>query len=316
MQWIKKGCIFNISSDFYMGEYSHCHKPTPIIIDKYTLRVYFGVKDKSNKTRISFVDLSIDNLRKIKYVHDKLVLDLGNIGTFDDSGVQVSSIVRIDSNTLYMYYIGWNTSTTVPSRNALGLSVSKDNGITFQRLYEGPILERYKEEPYHVGASDVLFDGKNWKMWYNSGKGYSIINGKPEYNLQIKYAVSANGIDWNKQNIVCIAPIENEIVARPSVIYVNGKYLMWYSRRSIFDFRTNPSNSYKIGYAESMDGIIWNRKDDTVNIDITDKLGDWDYQMMAYPYVIQLNNQLVMFYNGNGFGKTGFGYAVANSCNF
>jgi hypothetical protein len=32
--------------------------------------------------------------------------------------------------------------------------------------------------------------------------------------------------------------------------------------------------------------------------------------MMAYPFVIDINHRKYMFYNGNGFGKSGIGYAV------
>jgi len=32
--------------------------------------------------------------------------------------------------------------------------------------------------------------------------------------------------------------------------------------------------------------------------------------MVEYPHVIAYQNQMYMFYNGNGFGETGFGYAI------
>jgi hypothetical protein len=31
--------------------------------------------------------------------------------------------------------------------------------------------------------------------------------------------------------------------------------------------------------------------------------------MVCYPFIIEDGNKLVMFYNGNDFGKTGIGYA-------
>lgn len=309
--WIKVGCIFNVSKSWGKDlGYTHCHKPTPLWMGGDVVRVYFGVRDNNNRTKVSFVDISIKDF-SILYVHSDIVLDLGELGTFDDVGAQVSSVVRIDENTIYMYYIGWNTSTTVPSRNALGLAVSHDNGITFSRLYQGPILERYKEEPFHIGASDVKFNNGCWKMWYNSGMGYRIIDGKPEYTVHIKYAESENGIDWERKDIVCIEPqSEDEVVVRPSIVFDNNKYKMFYSYRDIKNFRTNNKNSYRLGYAESFDGIKWERMDSKYPLDVSLQEADWDSQMIAYPYAININGKIIVFYNGNGFGKTGFGCAI------
>jgi len=307
MNWFKKGLIY-VAQGKNGFDASHCHKPSPIKIDSKTIRLFFGVRDKENKTRTTFIDIDSKNFN-IKYVHDKITLDLGKIGTFDDSGSQVCSVIK-DKNEFFMYYIGWNTSTTVPSRNSLGLASSTD-GINFSRVYEGPILERFKNEAYHIGASDVLLDDGIWKMWYNCGNGIRIINGRPEYTLLIKYATSTNGIDWKREDIVCISPnTDDEIIGRPSVIKENGLYKMWFSRRSINGFRNNPLSSYRAGYAESMDGIKWIRKDELVGIDVSNDSSSWDSQMIAYPYVIKVEGKLVMFYNGNGFGKTGVGYAV------
>lgn len=45
---------------------SHCHKPTPLIINNETLRIYFGVRDENNKTRTTFIDVDINNPSKFK----------------------------------------------------------------------------------------------------------------------------------------------------------------------------------------------------------------------------------------------------------
>ena len=310
-KWNKVGCIFDVSQDWGKLEgYSHCHKPTPLWMGNDVIRVYYGLRDSNNRTKVSFVDISAIDF-SVLYVHKGIVLDLGELGTFDDVGAQVTSVVRIDTNTVYMYYIGWNTSTTVPARNALGLAVSTDNGYTFERMFQGPILERYKEEAFHVGASDIKkYDGC-WKMWYNSGMGFTVVDGRPEYHVHIKYAESQNGIDWHRKNIVCIEPnSDTEVVVRPSVIYRKGKYAMFYSYRSIKDFRENKENSYRLGYAESCDGKTWKRMDEKYPLNVSSIETDWDGQMIAYLYDMEVGNKLVVFYNGNGFGRTGFGCAT------
>lgn len=286
---------------------SHCHKPTPILIDEETVRVFFGARDDKNKTRITFIDLEPNNLTKIKYTYNKPVLDLGKIGTFDDSGVNVCSIVK-NNNEILMYYIGVNTSTTVHMRNSIGIAVSKDNGVTFSRLYEGPILDRTKTEPYYVGACDILKDNQQWTCYYTCGKHWITIDGKPEINYQIQRATSSDGIDWKRNNEIVIPPTnEYEVCARPSVWKENDIYYMLYSKRSMKNFRENSKSNYRAGYATSTDGINWNRCDNM--IDLMPSETGWDSEAIAYPYFFQLNGKKYIFYNGNGFGKTGFGIA-------
>lgn len=311
MIWEKKGLIYNVNkaSDW---NFSHCHKPTPLLVDNDLLRVYIGVRSNISQTRTTFVDLDISDLENIKvdYVHDKPVIDLGKIGAFDDSGANVCSIVKLEDGKV-MYFIGWNPSTTVHTRNSIGLAVSHDNGLTFERMYDGAVLDRTKDEPYYTGAVDVMKSGDKWKMWYTCGREWKMINGKPEIQYYIKYAESENGIDWERNNVDCILP-ENDLeaVARPSVFFDGESYKMWYSRRSIAQFRTVGDNGYRGGYAESADGENWIRKDDEFGVDISDS--GWDSKAVAYPYVIKIKDRLLMLYNGNGFGQSGFGYALSN----
>lgn len=313
LKWIKKGLIYNVdgSSDW---AHSHVHKPTPILINNATLRIFFGVRDIKNRTRTTFIDVDPENPRRIQYIHDRPCLDIGKIGAFDDSGANVSSIVK-SGNKLIMYYIGWNPSTTVHTRNSIGIAVSYDNGVTFQRLYDGPILDRNKDEPYYTGA--VFVDSSpngGWNMWYTSGTIWKIIEERPEICYHIKYASSENGIDWTRKNISCIVPShEFEATARPSVIFEDEVYKMWYSKRDIRNFRTKKENGYRAGYAESFDGKLWKRLDDLVGIDVSEN--GWDSEAIAYPFVYLINGRKYMLYNGNGFGKTGFGYATEDTKN-
>lgn len=310
MKWNRYGLIY-APSGANGFDASHCHKPTPILLDSEIVRVYFGVRDSTRKTRTTFIDLDPDDLKRIIHIHEKPVIDLGKIGAFDDSGANVCSVVRHEG-LIYMYFIGWNPSTTVHTRNSIGLAVSEDNGITFRRLYDGPILDRNKDEPYYTGAVDVIVSNGKWEMWYTSGSAWKIINGKPEIWYHIKYAHSVNGIDWIRDNNLCIPPSnEFEATARPSVIKENGKYKMWYSRRNIINFRTDPKSDYRGGYAESKDGLDWVRMDSQFGLSPSGE--GWDSDSIAYPYVIDIHGRRVMFYNGNGFGATGFGYAELES---
>ncbi|AEI14065.1 hypothetical protein Flexsi_0377 [Flexistipes sinusarabici DSM 4947] len=246
--WRKLGRIYTVSkhSDW---EWSHTHKPTPFLVDENTLRIYFGVRDKSNRTRTTFIDVNPENPLEIIYEHHKPVLDLGPLGAFDDLGANVSCVLKNEKSEVIMYYYGWNTSTSVPARNSIGIAKSLDGGLTFEKMFVGPIMDRTKYEPYFTTAPFVLFKDGVYQMWYTSGTEWKLINDKPEICYHIKYATSKDGIEWKRENQSCIIPQnEYEITARGSVIKEDEIYKMWYSKRSIKNFRENILKAYRKFY--------------------------------------------------------------------
>lgn len=304
--WEKKGFIYNVNGEF---EWNRSHAQVPVVdILSDSLRIYYATRDAEGKSNISFIEVDKVNPQKIIYENKQPLFSFGNLGTFDDSGIMPSSIINVGKKK-YLYYIGWTTRQTVPYQNAIGLAVSEDGGITFSKISEGPIISVNNIEPYFSGTSYVMFDSGVYKMWYLSCIKWEVFEGKPEPIYNIKYAESIDGICWNQTGKVAIQLNDDEGgLVSASVIKRDGIYKMWFGKRKKSDYRTNTENTYRIGYAESIDGINWVRKDDCAGIDIA--TDGWDSEMISYPYVFKNDNDLVMLYNGNGFGKTGFGYAV------
>jgi hypothetical protein len=83
---------------------------------------------------------------------------------------------------------------------------------------------------------------------------------------------------------------------------------MWYCYRDRIGYRTDPSRSYRIGYAESGDGVSWVRKDEEAGIGLSEE--GWDSKMVEYPSVYEFRGTRHLLYNGNGFGESGIGHAV------
>lgn len=308
MNWQKKGLIFTPERNHdWMA--SHAQVPLVDRVNENLLRIYFGTRDERNRTVTTYIEVDANDPSRVSYVHDQPVLGLGELGCFDDSGAMPSWIV--DRGPLkYLYYTGWNTSTTVPYRNSIGLALSKDGGRTFERAYNGPLLDRTQYEPHLCAVPCVLVEDDKWRMWYLSGVKWDVFNAKPEPRYHIKYAESNDGVNWDRRGVVCIDfKSESEAgIVRPSVIKEGSLYRMWYSYRGLENYRTDIRNSYRIGYAESHDGIEWTRKDEHLGLDISPS--GWDSEMVAYPYVYADETQKYMFYNGNGFGRSGLGYAV------
>jgi predicted GH43/DUF377 family glycosyl hydrolase len=84
-----------------------------------------------------------------------------------------------------------------------------------------------------------------------------------------------------------------------NTIYAEAVVGMWYSYRG---------SRNRIGYADSEDGISWERKDGEAGIDVS--ASGWDSEMIEYPFVFDHDGERYMLYNGNGYGKTGIGLAV------
>lgn len=307
MTWKKMGLIFKPDNNYdWMA--THAYVPVPDKISDNVIRLYFATRSKAIKSVTTFIEIEADNPSNLIYVHDRPVLGLGKLGTFDDGGAVPFCMVKHD-NKKYLYYGGWNASVTVPYRNAIGLAVSEDNGLTFQRVCEGAVVDRNQLEPYFTGACEVIRDQGKWRMWYGSATGWVIVDGKPEPCYQIKYGESDDLINWTRPNRTCIEyKFDGEAIARPSIIREDGLYKMWYCSRGSVNYRTDKKQSYRVGYAESGDGLTWERKDELVGIDRSDE--GWDSVMMCYPYVFQHSDRKYLFYNGNGFGESGVGYAV------
>jgi hypothetical protein len=313
MNWIKKGFIYEPNKAFSWNQ-SHAQVPVVDILNDKVWRIYFSTRDSQSRSTGSYIDVEAGNPSNVLYVHDQPILPFGAIGTFDDCGVMPSWVVQHGS-LKYMYYIGWNVRNTIPYHNAIGLAISQDGGHTYQKFSEGPIIERNHIEPYFNGTSCVLIDSDGtWKNWYLSCTGWKEFNGKVEPFYNLKYAESADGIHWKREGKVAINyKDDNEAgLVKASVLKENGLYKMWYAYRNLQNYRTDPGNSYRIGYAESGNGIDWERKDALMEHFTISEHG-WDSQMIAYPHVIQWQGQKYMFYNGNGFGQSGFGYAVLDT---
>jgi hypothetical protein len=142
-----------------------------------------------------------------------------------------------------------------------------------------------------------------WIMYYLYCREWINNNGKLEPTYDIKIATSINGINWAPTNKIAI-PLEEDEGGIASFQMIDNQ--AWFSVRGKLSYRNNTNESYKIKSATLINGD-WIRNKE-VDLDISTE--GWDSEMVAYPYVIKENNKLIMFYNGNQFGKTGIGYAI------
>lgn len=298
MTWKKVGLIIRPTGKH---GWMLSHAMVPVAERRYddVHRIYFSGRDAQNRSLIGYAEIDLKDPQTILRFSEKPVLGLGALGCFDDNGVTPSWIVNRDGRK-YLYYIGWNKGSTVRIHLVAGLAISVDGGESFQRVFRVPILERTKDEPYTLNTAPcVLIDNGLWRMWYVSGVEW-VHRDLPRYN--IKYAESRDGLSWDRRGTVCIdfsSPDEHAL-ARPCVLKDGGTYKMWFSHKG---------DSYRIGYAESQDGIRWERQDDRAGITVS--ASGWDSQMIEYAYVFEHDGVKYMLYNGNDYGRDGAGLAIA-----
>ena len=305
MKWIKKGVIFAPDRNF---DWMISHASIPVVDEARSgvLRIYFGTRDGNGRSQTSYIEVDAAHPENVLYIHDQPVLALGRAGTFDDSGIMPSWIVN-HQNKKYLYYIGWNVKVSVPYHLSIGLAISEDEGRSFQKFSEGPLLDRSIDEPFFNTAPCVLREDDAWRMWYVSCTGWETATERPEPRYHVKYAESTDGIHWQKTSKPCIDYAgATDAIGRPCVYKEDGRYKMLYSYRDVWNYRNDRTQSYRLAYAESADGIAWTRGE--AGIDRSES--GWDSEMMEYCYVYRYHDQTYLFYNGNGFGKTGIGYAV------
>jgi len=303
MTWQKIGQLFSADKNFDWM-HSHAANPVPYILDANNelVRVFFTCRTARNISHIGYVDVDFKNNFKIINISSHPVVAPGSLGMFDDSGAAMGYLIEKDTQ-FYIFYLGWNLKVTVPWLNTIGLVKANTIDGKFEKLSMAPIMDRSNEDPFSISYPSILLDEGIYKMWYGSNLSWG--NDQSEMQHVIKYAESVDLLHWTRTNQIHIPLIhKNEYaLSKPWVIKDSGIYKMWYSYRGNDNVKT-----YRIGYATSIDGKIWKRQDKEAGINVS--ASGWDSEMICYPSVFKLNSKTYMLYNGNGYGKTGFGLAI------
>lgn len=314
MKWLKHGKIFDPSEHkLHNGCALFAQSPQALVFDDF-VRIYFSTRavDANGKflSHIAFVDMS-KNLRDVIRVSDQTVIPLGNLGCFDEHGIFPMNVVR-HGDHVYGYTCGWNRRVSVSVDTAVGLAISRDQGLTFERIGDGPVLAASLHEPCLVGDGFVKIIDGVFHMWYIFGTGWRryVPDAPPDRTYKIGHATSLDGVSWTKEEARQIIPDRlgtDESQALPTVIRIGTRYHMFFCYRESFDFRKAQGRGYRIGHAWSDDLQNWTRDDDTAALAGTP--GAWDSDMQCYPHVFECDGKVYLLYNGNEFGRYGFGLA-------
>jgi len=261
--------------------------------------VYMTGRDSRNRSRIGVVAIDPRRPAPPLSIGDAPVFDLGDLGAFDENGVSYPWIVEV-GDTQYMYYVGWMPTVLTPFQNHVGLAVRRSGG-EWRRQSRAPILPRTDDDYLSIGSTAVVHEAGRWRMWYTCFARWGRSPGDPKHVYAIKFAESADGVQWTRPNRVCIGNASRDefSIGRPSVLRHDGLYHMWFSYRGA---------EYRIGYAWSEDGVDWTRRDDLAGIDVS--ASGWDSEGICYSHVFRWKDAFYMLYCGNHYGRDGLGLAV------
>jgi hypothetical protein len=253
-----------------------------------------------------------------------------------DRGVGFPYVLPRTDAPWMLFYGTWGGNWQAKQQllNRTGLALSHDQGLTWQ-VVEEDLLPSGPPGSFNAGAIpsvDVVRNGPNdYLMWYTAAEKYVRFGPVNQGILNIGGARSRDGIHWQdfdkpvlKARVDDTDPYE-ACLARPAVIKLAGVYHMWLGvyamakgskpsaeasgpDRSQQALIRAGAGSYRIEYARSTDGITWTRFADQPIIPLTP--GGFDSTSQTYASVVDMGEQLWLFYTGDGLGATGVGLAT------
>jgi predicted GH43/DUF377 family glycosyl hydrolase len=282
--------------------------PRPVRLSTDVVRVYYGVRGPGHG--IHYVDVDAAAPERLLRAPVGPIITTGPAGTYDDDWVLAPEPVRVGPRHLRLYYSAKTASCEFfEGAWSLALAESFDDGATWRKHPENPILTTgdARWECGAVGFCSVLPAGDGgWRMWY---LGTDDVGGADACK-QVGYAMSADGIHWQRHPANPVLPVQDEpacergAIAVPRVITDGPLLQVWYCCYE-------KNDTYAIGHAESFDGISWHRSPH--NPVLTASGSGWDSGMTGYPGVIRVGDRYYMWYSGNGYGSAGIGLATASA---
>ncbi len=299
MHWQKLGLLYCPPDDSSNPELvTHASNPLAVHLHDDVFRVFYSGRDTCNRSSVGAVDIDIIS-RSIKAEHDETMFSCNSENTFYRDGVSIGCIYKVDGNH-YMLFMGWQHPIDKHWRGDIGrirlsgsLELSLDPSIPYMESdIEDPISLSYPWVFRHANGEFIMVYGST--LTWDGGNGEMI--------HVLKHASSSDGKQWTKHGIAITHVIgQAQAFSRPTVLAASNGYHMWFS------FRSGSGTPYRIGYAHSTDGYAWDIDNGKSGIDVSTH--GWDAEMIEYPFVFQHKGEAYMLYNGNGFGRTGFGLA-------
>lgn len=273
--------------------------PVPTIRENGTVRVYCAFCDEDNKGRVGYVDVDADDPTHIIHISEVPCLDIGERGTFDDSGVLPTCVFE-EHGILYMYYCGFQRHINVPYTSLLGIAESRDGGNTFHRIKNTPVLERKQGELFIRTGAYCIFHDDHYELFYASGdEWFDLYKGKMEPVYHLRSVSSKRKDVFTEEKSIGVINLEGDEygIIIPQYLCDLNRELLIFSVRS-------KSRGYRIEYAEKKSNI-WERKGE---IGLERVAHTWCDEMQCFGKMLSLGDRRLLFFCGNHYGMGGMGW--------
>jgi hypothetical protein len=300
-KWTKLGQIYTPASQGRHPKLlTHAANPLPVHIEGDVYRIFYSGRDHRNRSSVGAVDMNIVT-REIVKDHYEPFFEHGTASDFYVDGVSIGNCYEADGQR-YMLFMGWQTPPDGHWRGDVGrLILHPDLTLTLDSTT--PFMSTDDVDQVSLSYPWVeQNEAGDFSMWYGSTLTWNSNN--DEMLHVINFASSADGHHWERQGLaIPYALGVAQAFSRPTVVRNSqGLYQMWFS------YRSGTGEKYRIGYAFSQDGKKWELALQETGITVSDQ--GWDAEMIEYPFILDHQGERYMLYNGNGYGKTGFGLAI------
>lgn len=299
-RWHKLGRVFELpAGGLHPKLLSHTANPLPVLLEGDVYRVFYSARDAENRSSVGAVDIDVVRAEVVR-VHAEPFFLHGPAGSFYEAGVSIGCVHEAQGQR-WLLFMGWQQPAGGHWRGDIG-ALTLTSELTLSLASETPWLASDPTDPVSLSYPWVLpMPQGGWRMWYGSTVTWDA--GNREMLHVINGATSQDGVHWQREGLSVPFQIGvAQAFSRPSVVRnPDGSHDMWFS------YRSGSGTPYRIGRASSHDGVAWRLRLDESGIDVSAE--GWDAQMIEYPYVWDHAGRRLMLYNGDGFGKTGFGLA-------
>lgn len=275
--------------------------PNDLNTSNTTIYLYYGLSS-GNSTKINPTS---DTDKWIRYSSNP-VLTAGTGGAWDDSWVQIHSIVNV-SGTYYGYYVGSTNVGAVHGQTGLATST---NGITWSKNEGNPVIPHGTAGQWDDDATGyplVWKEGSNWYALYSGGKS--------DLYRKFGLATSTDGISWTKYGS---SPVLSNgsagtwdsqyLLPGTTMLKEGNTYYLFYMGGS----DVSDSGTWNIGLATSTNLVNWTKNP---NNPIITGTADTFEDGILEPHVQKFGDTYYMWYQTSEYNGDRTRIALATSSN-
>ena len=296
--WRKLGLVLQATGEGL--ERTHAMLPTPHVMDD-RIRIFYASCDLEMRGRVFFADFDREPPFRIIRRSQGPVLDVGPPGAFDCDGANPSQALIIDGR-LALLYIGWRRGPPEAPYTLFGAAAfSDDDGLSFERAEEPWLAPLRGERQFRTGP--FLEQGPDGpRLLYIGGDGFRPCGERQLPRYALMELTCSSALEWDGPPRLLLAPdLEaDEIGFGRPVSYDDAHG----TRRLMLSIRT--AQGYRLVESDRRPEAIAARAFRPV---IPEPLEPWESHMTCFGARCTVEDHELLFYNGDGYGRTGTGLA-------